>query len=257
VTRWRRRLGALPGRARLALAAAVVLSGVAAVLIVAPGGGGAGPTGGAAGSDPSAIAGHGGPGSSTTLATGGVEIDAPEGWQPIPVPDLGFGIAVPPGWEAVVLSQEGLAALSRAAPAVPGFVESAHAAAASGGLVYAAGVDDEGRVSDVMVRAAPETGVTDAAALAAYARELAAQAGRAGARVEAVAGQAAPTVRTRFAAGRGGDDGGDGGVRARGTETLVLDGDGIVWSVVVTPDDAAGHDQLAARISGTLAFAPG
>jgi hypothetical protein len=55
-------------------------------------------------------------------------------------------------------------------------------------------------------------------------------------------------VRLRFAVG-GGD-----GEAARGTETLVLADDGIVWSVVVTSDDAAVHDDLAARLTGTLAF---
>jgi hypothetical protein len=30
-----------------------------------------------------------------------------------------------------------------------------------------------------------------------------------------------------------------------------------VWSVVVTSDDAAAHDDLAARLAGTLAFPSG
>jgi Rieske Fe-S protein len=240
---WGRRLAALPVRARLALVAALVLSVLAVLLLVVPGDGGDG-----AGGEAPASGGHGDPLASTTLATGGIEIDAPEGWQAIPVPALGFGIAVPPGWEAAVLSPEGLEALSSAAPAVEGFVDSAHAAAASGGLLYAAGEDDQGQVSDVLVRAAPATGVTDAAGLADYARDLAGQAGRGDPEVEAVEGAALPTVRLRFAVG-GGD-----GEAARGTETLVLADDGIVWSVVVTSDDAAVHDDLAARLTGTLAF---
>jgi hypothetical protein len=246
---WDRRLSALPLRARLALVAAVVLSVVAVLLLVVPGDGGDGEGDGGAGDAPAA-GGHGDPLTSTTLATGGIEVDAPEGWQAIPVPALRFGIAVPPGWEATVLSPEGLEALSSAAPAVEGFVESAHAAAASGGLLYAAGQDDEGLVSDVLVRAAPGTDVTDAAGLADYARDLASQAGRSAPEVEAVEGAALPTVRLRFAIG------GEGGEEARGTETLVLAEDGIVWSVVVTSDDAAAHDDLATRLAGTLAFAP-
>jgi hypothetical protein len=242
---WGRRLAALGVRARLALVAALVLSVVAVLLLVVPGDGGAGDAG-----DAPAQGGHGDPLTSTTLATGGIEVDAPEGWQAIPVPALGFGVAVPPGWEATLLSPEGLEALSSAAPAVEGFVESAHAAAASGGLLYAAGEDDQGRVSDVLVRAAPTTGVTDAAGLADYARDLAGQAGRSDPDVEAVEGAARPTVRLRFAIG------GDDGEEARGTETLVLADDGIVWSLVVTSDDAAVHDDLAARLTGTLAFAP-
>jgi len=244
-----RRLAGLPRRARLALVAAVVLSVVAVLLLVVPGDGDGGDGDGGAGEAPAA-GGHGDPLTSTTLATGGIEVDAPDGWQAIPVPALGFGIAVPPGWEVTVLSPEGLEALSSAAPEVEGFVESAHAAAASGGLLYAAGEDDEGQVSDVLVRAAPATDVTDASGLADYARDLAGQAGRSDPEVETVAGAASPTVRLRFAIGD------DGGEAARGTETLVLAEDGIVWSVVVTSDDASVHDDLAARVAGTLAFAP-
>jgi hypothetical protein len=246
---WGRRVAALPLRARLALAAAVALSVVAVVLLVAPGGDGDGDGDARAGDVPASV--HGDPGASTTLATGGIEVDAPEGWQAIPVPALRFGIAVPPGWEAAVLSPEGLEALSSAAPAVEGFVESAHAAAASGGLLYAAGEDDEGQVSDVLVRAAPGTDVTDAAGLADYARGLAGQAGRRDPEVESVDGAASPTVRLRFAVGDDGEE------AARGTETLSLAEDGIVWSVVVTSDDAAAHDDLAARLAGTLAFPSG
>ena len=113
------------------------------------------------------------------------------------MPALGFGVAVPPGWEATLLSPEGLAALSSAAPAVQGFVERPRRGG-QGGLLYAAGQDDRGRVSDVLVRAAPTTGVTDAAGLAGDARDLAGQAGRTDPDVEAVEGAALPTVRLRF-----------------------------------------------------------
>jgi hypothetical protein len=185
---------------------------------------------------------------STTLNTGGIDVAAPDGWLAIPVPDLGFGLAVPPGWEASLLSPEGLATLASASPAVPGFVDSAHQAAASGGLVYAAGEDAAGGVSDVMVRGAPESGVADAAGLAAYARDLAVQAGRADPQVEVVEGATRPTVRMRFQVGGGGET-------AEGTETLVLGPQGIVWEVIVTSDDAASHDDLATGITDTLTFA--
>ena len=185
---------------------------------------------------------------STTLNTGGIDVAAPDGWLAIPVPDLGFGLAVPPGWEASLLSPEGLATLASASPAVPGFVDSAHQAAASGGLVYAAGEDAAGGVSDVMVRGAPQSGVADAAGLAAYARDLAVRAGRADPQVEVVEGAARPTVRMRFQVGGGGET-------AEGTETLVLGPQGIVWEVIVTSDDAASHDDLATGITDTLTFA--
>jgi hypothetical protein len=248
-----RRVAALPLRARLALVAAVVLSVVVVLLLVVPGDGGEGGEDtagdpGTAGTEATGDGGHGA--TSTTLNTGGIEVAAPEGWQPIPVPDLGFGIAVPPGWEAALLSPEGLATLARSSPVVPDFVDDAHAAAATGGLVYAAGEEAGGAISDVVVRAAPQTGVTDAAGLAAYAETLATEAGRADPQAEVVEGAALPTARLRFQVGAGGEV-------AEGTETFVLGPDGIVWSVTVTSDDAATHVDLAAAIAGTLTFASG
>lgn len=245
--RFVRRLAGLPWRARLALAGALVLAvGLVAVL--------AWPSGNGGGDDPAATdgsgtTGEGGAGmTSTTLATGGLEIDAPEGWLTAPVPDLGFGIAVPPGWEITLLSPEGLGALASASPAVPGFVDNAHAAASAGGVLYAAGQDSAGAVSDLVVRAAPGTGVTDVEGLEAYARDLAAGAGHADPRIEVVEGTEWPTVRLRFQAGA------DGEV-AEGTETLVLGPGDLVWSVVVTSDDAATHEELASAITETLTLA--
>ena len=237
------RVRALPGRAKVALgvALALVVALAAWAVVAAVGGDGAG----TAGDDATA----GGTLPSTTLATGDLDLEVPDGWQPIPVPALGVGLAVPPGWEAVVLSPEGLATIARSSPAVPGFSESAHAAAAAGGVVYGAGQDAEGQVSDVLVRAAPETGVTDVAGLEAYATTLAAEAGRSDPRVEVVDGAARPTVRLRFAVGTGDE-------RAEGTETLVLGPDGLVWSVTVTSDDPALHDDLASSLTETLVFAP-
>lgn len=201
------------------------------------------------------------PDTTTTFRTGGIEVEAPDGWQPIPVPQLGFGLAVPPGWEATILSEEVLAALERSAPEVPGFLDSARHAARAGAVFYAAGRDGAGRVSDLKVRAAPETGVTDAAGLERYARDLVADAGDSldgGVSIEVVEGEAAagrPTVRMRYRVsglpGRGDD------VVAEGTEILTVGPRGIVWSVIVTSEDPDAHDELAARITGTLAFPPG
>jgi hypothetical protein len=236
-----RRVRALPWRAKVALALALVLIlAVVASVVVAVVGDDGGDTGGG---------GSGATLPSTTLASGDLDLQVPEGWQPIPVPALGFGLAVPPGWEAVLLSPDGLASLSGASPAIPGFVEAATAAASAGGLVYAAGQDASGQVSDVLVRAAPQTGVTDVAGLEAYAGTLAAAAGRADPDVEVIEDAARPTVRLRFEAGTGEE-------RAQGTETLVLGPNGLVWSVTVTSDDPALHDDLATSITDTLTLAP-
>lgn len=243
-----RRLAALPYRARAALAAAVVLAIVAVLLLVVPGGGDGADSGDRGGDDTAVEGGTDALLPSTTLRTGGIEVDAPEGWQAIPLPALGFGIAVPPDWETVVLSPEALAALSNASPEVPDFAENAHAAAGEGGLVYGAGEDEGGGISDVMVRAAPESGVTDTAGLEAYAGELAAHAGRSNPQIDVVEDAALPSVRLRFRVGA------DGEV-AEGTETLVLGPEGIVWSIIVTSDDAANHDDLATAITDTLTLA--
>jgi hypothetical protein len=230
IARGARRVRALPGRAKVALALALVLlvALVASVVVAVAGDDGGDTAGGGSG------AGETSP--STTLATGDLDLQAPEGWQPIPVPALGFGLAVPPGWEAVLLSPDGLATLSGATPAIPGFVEAATAAAAGGGLVYAAGQDASGQVSDVLVRAA-------------YAGTLAAAAGRTDPDVEVVEDAARPTVRLRFEVGTGEE-------RAQGTETLVLGPNEWVWSVTVTSDDPALHDDLATSITDTLTFSP-
>jgi hypothetical protein len=241
VARGARRVRALPRRAKVALALALVLIVVVVASVVVA----------VVGDDGGDMGGGGGSGAtlpSTTLATGNLDLQVPEGWQPIPVPALGFGLAVPPGWEAVLLSPDGLATLSGATPAIPGFVEAATAAAAEGGLVYAAGQDATGQVSDVLVRAAPQTGVTDVAGLVAYAGSLAAAAGRADPDVEVVEDAARPSVRLRFEVGTGEE-------QAQGTETLVLGPNGLVWSVTVTSDDPALHDDLATSITDTLTFA--
>lgn len=246
VRRWLASVRALPRRAKAALAAAAVLAVVAVLLIVVPGGG-SGDDGEPSDDgevEPSELT-----TTSTTLRTGDLEVDAPDGWQAIPLPSFEVGLAVPPGWEAVKLSPEGLEALSNASPAVPGFVENAHAAAAEGGILYAAGQDAAGRISDLVLRGAPGTGVTDTAGLERYATELAAR--RQGEpRVEVVEGAPRPTVRLRFQLAGEGDE----GVVAEGTELLVLGPRDIVWSLTVTSEDASIHDDLVDAVARTLTF---
>lgn len=212
------------------------------------------------------------PTTATTMATGGIDVPAPDGWTAIPVASLGFGVAVPPGWEATVLSQEVLESLEGASPQVPGFLDLAHAAAEAGAVFYAAGEDDAGRVADLKVRAAPGTGVTDMGQLEDYARQLATEAGLGDATIEPVEGADRPTVRLRYRVARDpsatGEEAGstDGSTTtstaaapatAEGTETLVAGPGDIVWSVIVTSEDPSAHDDLAARLTDTLAFPPG
>ena len=190
----------------------------------------------------------------TTMNTGGIEVDAPEGWTVIPVPDLGMGLAVPPGWEATLLSPEGLATLAGASPDVPDFTDLAHTAASQGGLVYAAGQDQAGGISDVVVRATPQAGVATAADLATAAQQIAAQAGADPAAVRTVDGSQYPTALVPFTVG-----GGEAGAQAsaKATNVVVAGPRDILWEITVTSDDAASHDQLVDAIQKTLTFSPG
>jgi hypothetical protein len=212
------------------------------------------------GDDDEGTPGSAGGGTTTTsMVTGGIEVDVPDGWQPVPLPQLGFGLAIPGGWEAVVLSDETLADLAGADPVVPGFLEAAHAARQNGAVFYAAGVDGQGRVVDLKVRAAPGTGVTDVAGLEAYARQLATEAGQADADVSVVESAAVPTVDVHYetTAQRTPEDGAQPvDVTVRGTDRLVLSPAGVVYSLIVTSEDAPDHDQLAAQLVGSLAFPP-
>ena len=188
---------------------------------------------------------------STTIDTGGIEVSAPAGWTAIPVAGLGFGIAVPPGWEATVLAPDVLESLERSSPQVPGFLDNAHAAAEAGAVFYGAGVDGAGRVADVKVRAVPGAGISTIEQLEDFGRQLSERAGLGDVPVEVVGDAERPTVRMQYGLGAGG-----GSAEARGTETLVAGPDDIVWSVIVTSEDQATHEALAEQIAGTLAFVP-
>lgn len=190
----------------------------------------------------------------TTINTGGIEVPAPEGWTAVPVPDLGMGLAVPPGWEATLLSPEGLSTLAGASPAVPGFIDLAHAAASDGGLVYAAGQDAAGGISDVVVRATPQAGVATADDLAYAAQLIAANAGSDPSTVQVVDDAEYPTALVPFTVG-GGAPGAEGSAKA--TNVVVAGPRDILWEVTVTSDDAASHDQLVEEITRTLTFSPG
>jgi hypothetical protein len=240
-----RPLSARPLSARLACVAVAVLVAVAAVAGCSGDDGGGGGSGGDGGSGAAGA-------TSTTVNTGGVTVDAPEGWQPVPLADLRFGLAIPPGWEAVLLSPEGLATLAGASPAVPGFSDLAHAAAAGGGIFYAAGQDSAGGISDVEVRARPQSGITDLAGLQAEAASAAAQAQADPAAIEVVDGTEYPTVLVPFTVGAADPAGGSSAV----TTIMVAGPDDVLWEVTVASDDAATHDDLTRQIADTLTFVP-
>lgn len=190
----------------------------------------------------------------TTVNTGGIEVPAPEGWTAVPVPDLGMGLAVPPGWEVTLLSPDGLNTLARSSPLVPNFKDLAHAAASDGGLLYAAGQDAAGGISDLVVRATPQAGVATADDLTYAAQLIAANAGSDPATVHMVDGTEFPTALVPFTVG-GGAPGAEGSAKA--TNVVVAGPQDILWEITVTSDDAASHDQLVESIRQTLTFKTG
>jgi hypothetical protein len=181
------------------------------------------------------------PTSSTTLAAGGLDIDVPEGFTAIPLPSAGFGLAIPDGWEAAVLTDESLARLE-ALEASPAFVAAARNAAASGANLYAAGTDEAGGVADLKVIRLPRSDV-DAAAVEQAAQQAVAAAPP-GARLDLRLEEEPPAARIRF-------DVSAGGVTAEGTQWLIAGPDAI-WSLVVTSEDPASHDALADQIARSL-----
>jgi hypothetical protein len=190
---------------------------------------------------------------SSSVNTGGIEVDAPDGWTAAPLPQFGFGIAVPPGWEATVLAPEMLNSLNRSDPAVTGFVDAAHAAAEAGAVFYAAGQDRQGRVTDLKVRAAPEAGVEDIGGLEDYARQLATEPGVGSPRIERVDGADRPTVRLSYRTTAESEEGDR--ITSEGIETLILGPGDVVWSAILTSEDRAILDDLAPRILDTLTLA--
>jgi hypothetical protein len=243
-----------PGRTPAWRERRIVVAGVVAVLCLATAGvlafaGRSGDGGGGGGDDSGPLPTQ----TSTTMNTGGIDVDAPDGWTIAPLPQFGFGIAVPPGWEAVVLSDEMLNSLNRSDPAVTGFIEAAHAAAESGSVFYAAGQDRQGRVTDLKVGADPQSGVEDADALEDYARQLAAERGVGSPRVERVDGADEPTVRIGFRTTSRSEQGDE--ITTHGVETLILGPRNVVWSIIVTSEDEALLDDLTPRILDTLTFA--
>jgi hypothetical protein len=185
-------------------------------------------------------------------------------WRDIPLRDLGFTLSLPPGWEDVVLDADGMAILDRADPEPAGFAASARQAAGTGAVFYAAGGDGESLpeqpVNDLKILAHADPDASrDAAALADLIDE----------RVTAAEAEGAETVevnevddvdytasdlrfRTTFPVA-GGDEGDDGeDIVVEVVERVALAPSGVVYSVIITGEDADLVDQLAADIFETL-----
>ncbi|MGE3621444.1 MAG: hypothetical protein AB7L84_13370 [Acidimicrobiia bacterium] len=229
------------GRLRHAAAVlAVVVLALAGCSDDGPDAGADGDAGGDEGAG--AIPGHA---TTSTFAAGGLDIEVPEGFTAIPLPSAGFGLAVPEGWEATVLTDAALDRLE-ALQVSPGFLDAARNAAGSGAVLYAAGVDGQGRVADLKLMRIPQPAAPGPAEVEAVARQALAAA-PAGAELELRPDDAHPSARVTFRVG-------DGTVEAVGTQWLVA-GPDAVFSLVVTSEDPDVHDELAADVAGSLTFA--
>ena len=170
---------------------------------------------------------------------------------------MGFGLAIPPGWEATITDPEVLAGIDRSSPARARLPRRRpRRRRRPGAVFYGAGVDDQERVTDLKVRASTDAGVDDVAGLTAYAEQLASDAGLSDATVEPVEGADRPTVRMAFTSTGKDQDGED--VPVTGSETLVLGPRDVVWSVIVTSEVPEVAAELAPKVTGsfTLADAP-
>lgn len=161
------------------------------------------------------------------------ELDEPDipGTTFAPFPSLGFGIAIPTGWNATRLDEEAFERLEEADLAEPFFLEAARNVAETGAVFYAAGVDEQGRVAEIKV--AVEDGADIADARTAAEAEVLAAGGTDLSVVEAEDGR----VRLDFRLEQEAADGGDR-IDAHVSRVLVPDG-GRLWSIVVTSEDAA------------------
>ncbi len=168
----------------------------------------------------------------STVDLGGLPLDVPVGYQPIPLPSLGFALAVPERWQVALLTDDALEQLEDTAAVSRGFIDAARNAQASSAILYAAQPE---RVADLKVQRLPARPLDDVAAEALAAAPV-------GAELEIAGGRARIDFTTS-----------GGGVSAAGSQWLIPGPDGI-WSLIITSEDAAGHDALATAIADTLVF---
>lgn len=183
----------------------------------------------------------------TTLDLGGLDLDVPDGFSPIPVAAGGFGLAVPETWQATLLTPQAISVLLEAGVPDDGFVDDALEAAEQGTLLYAAGPTADGidatTTAGVAGQAAEDPGATTLQIVAAVEQEVA-QGLEVDANFQTSAGSA---VRLRFV-----DD------DRQVTRFVYPDVDG-VWSLTIStdgtsPDLVAAHDAVADDVGGTFAL---
>ena len=182
--------------------------------------------------------------------SGGIDIPEMPGTFAAPVPSLGFGIAVPEGWQATLLSEDALARLEEAALSRPSFLEAARQVAATGAVFYAAGIDDEGRVSELKIDVQDDADTGQDAI-----RDLAGSVVQSGQVTDGVVVDDDPEddrIRVDYRiALPSAEDGAP--IDALGSQIFVVDGDRL-WSLIVTSEDTGTQTALLQIFDGSIAF---
>ena len=221
--------------ARKAVAVALVFGVVMATILAIVG------TGDGGGDEPVADS---GPTSAVTVPTtaapetGGIVVPEAPGTFPVAVPELGFGVAVPENWQATLLSPEALERIADADLDQPFFLDAATQVASTGAIFYAAGIDGQGRVSELKldvqldVDASPE-------GVRATADAVVDSAGVPDAEVVELDGG---RVRVDFRLEQPAADDGEP-IEAFTSQLFVPDGTRL-WSLIVTSEESVTQDLL-------------
>ena len=159
-----------------------------------------------------------------------------------PFPSLGFGIAIPQGWNATRLDEEAFERLEEADLAQRFFLDAARNVASTGAVFYAAGVDEQGQVAEIKVDVDEGADTAVEAVRAAAEAEVLAAGGTDVNVVETDDGR----VRIDFRLAQQSADGGEM-IDAYVSRVLVPDGDRL-WSIVVTSEDAPTQSAVLAIV---------
>lgn len=180
--------------------------------------------------------------------TGGIEVPEIPGTFTAAIPSLGFGIAVPEGWQATVLSDDAIERLEAATLSQPSFVDAARNVAASGAVFYAAGIDADGRVAElkVDVQDGADSSPEGVAALAAAV----ADSGKVQ-DVNVVDDLDNGRIRVDYRLVAPTDE--HDAVDTIGSQLFVPEGDR-VWSFIVTSEDQSSQDALLAIFEASITF---
>lgn len=180
---------------------------------------------------------------------GGIEVPEIPGTFAAPVPSLGFGIAVPMGWNATLLSESALDRLADADLEEAFFLDAARNVAASGAVFYAAGIDDAGRVAEIKVDVQEGADTVPDAVRAAATTAAEAAGGTDVNVVEGAGGRVRVDFRLQLAAA---DDGQP--IDAYASQLFVPDGDRL-WSIIVTSEAPATQDAVLAVVDAGFVLA--